>query len=33
MFIKWGGYKKCVGGWMWCKYYVHIYESGEMRPV
>jgi hypothetical protein len=22
-----------LGGWMWCKYCVHIYENGKMRPV
>jgi hypothetical protein len=24
---------KCVGKWIWYKYYVHIYVKGKMRPV
>jgi hypothetical protein len=26
----WG---KGVGGWIWCKYYVHMYVNGKMRTV
>jgi hypothetical protein len=24
---------KGVGGWKYCKYYVHLYANGKMRPV
>jgi hypothetical protein len=24
---------KGVGGWIWCKYCVHMYVNGEMRPI
>jgi hypothetical protein len=27
---RWG---KGVGGWIWCKYYVHMYVNGKMRLV
>jgi hypothetical protein len=24
---------KGMGGWIWCKYCVHIYVNGKIRPV
>jgi hypothetical protein len=26
-------WRKCIGGQTWCKYCVHMYLSGKMRPV
>jgi hypothetical protein len=23
----------CVGGWIWCKYFVYIYEDRTMEPI
>jgi hypothetical protein len=33
--VLWGREKrgKGVGGLMWCKYCVHMYVNGKMRPV
>jgi hypothetical protein len=28
-----GRWRKGVGGQIWCKYCVHRYENGKMRPV
>jgi hypothetical protein len=27
---RWGNSE---GGWIWCKYCVHMYVNGKMRPV
>jgi hypothetical protein len=27
------GTKYFTGGWIWCKYYVCMYENGKIRPV
>jgi hypothetical protein len=29
----WGGGGKCVGGWIWYKYCVHMYLNEKMRPI
>jgi hypothetical protein len=26
-------FNKKVGAWIWCKYCVHMYVNGKMRPV